>query len=101
MKTAKQIAKELREKGLKVRSNAVARLIIYLRCAVAPETLCLRPVTKTGRGRHSRYEDRRGETLNILSFLGVNYEIGNDAPKGGLTGTTVKVKTAELLAAIA
>jgi hypothetical protein len=97
MKTAKQIAKELREKGLKVQAPSVERITYWINSG---PSLNLYPVTREGRGSHSRYNDRRGEMMQILEALDIPYELSNKAPKGRLLGTVITIQTADLIKAI-
>lgn len=53
-----------------------------------------RPVFSQGKTwKFSSLTDKTKELTDLLDKLGVAYEIGNDAPKGGKTGVFVKIKT--------
>jgi hypothetical protein len=53
----------------------------------------IRPVVTSGSGRHISNQDYTGRTVAILKLLGLKFETGNDAPRGGLTGNFIKVLT--------
>lgn len=54
----------------------------------------LRPVFNSrGSWSTSKFFDLTGELKMVLDRLGIEYETGNDAPKGGKTGYFVKITT--------
>jgi hypothetical protein len=53
----------------------------------------IRPVHTTGSGRFTNNLDYTRDCCNILSFLKIKFEIGNDSPRGGLTGNFIKIIT--------
>jgi hypothetical protein len=54
----------------------------------------LRPVYSQGSSwKHSVLIDKSKELTDLLTVLGVEFETGNDAPRGGKTGYFVKIKT--------
>lgn len=53
----------------------------------------IRPVYTSGSGRFASNQDHTYAISNLLDLIGVKYESGNDAPRGGLTGTFIKVIT--------
>jgi hypothetical protein len=54
----------------------------------------LRPVYSQGSSwKHSSLVDKNTELTTLLSTLGIKFETGNDAPKGGKTGAYVKIIT--------
>ena len=53
-----------------------------------------RPVYSQGSSwNHSSLFDRRVEFTSILNRMGIEYEQGNDAPRGGKTGAFVNITT--------
>jgi len=54
----------------------------------------LRPVFSTGSTwRHSALTDKSFELESLLKSLGIDFESGNDAPRGGKTGYYVRILT--------
>ena len=53
----------------------------------------LRTCWTSGKGRFTSNQDYTYATEQLLKKLGVKFESGNDAPKGGLTGNFIKIKT--------
>lgn len=56
---------------------------------------CVRTCHTSGRGRFCKNMDYTDDTLEVLRYAGmvrgVDFEFGNDAPKGGLTGNYLKL----------
>ena len=52
----------------------------------------IRPCWTSGRGRYRTNLDYTTQTITLLELLHVRYEVGNDAPRGGLTGNFIKIK---------
>lgn len=52
----------------------------------------IRPCWTSGRGRYCTNLDYTTQTVALLEILHVRYEVGNDAPRGGLTGNFIKIK---------
>ena len=52
-----------------------------------------RPCYAAGRGRYIHNVDHTSEVCALLDRLGVKYEKGNDAPRGGLTGNYIRIIT--------
>jgi hypothetical protein len=52
----------------------------------------IRPCHTSGTGRYTRNMDYTDDVIRLLKSLHVMFEIGNDAPRGGLTGNYIKVK---------
>lgn len=51
-----------------------------------------RPVGITGSKRYAKYTvDHTDDIVNACELLGLGYETGNDAPKGGKLGKFIKV----------
>lgn len=53
----------------------------------------IRPCHTSGSGRFTTNLDYTSDVMQILSLLGVKYEIGNDSPRGGKTGNFIKITT--------
>jgi len=53
----------------------------------------IRPVHTSGSGRFTSNLDYTNDCKAILDFLKVKYEVGNDSPRGGLTGNFIKILT--------
>jgi len=53
----------------------------------------IRTVHTSGSGRFTSNLDYTRDCCNILTFLKVKFEPGNDSPRGGLTGNFIKIIT--------
>lgn len=53
----------------------------------------IRPVYVSGAKRFASNQDHTLAISKLLDLLGVKYESGNDAPRGGLTGNYIKILT--------
>ena len=53
----------------------------------------IRPCSTSGRGRFTSNMDYTSEVKRLLILLGINFESGNDSPRGGLTGNFFKIST--------
>jgi hypothetical protein len=53
----------------------------------------IRPCYTSGRGRFTRNADYTPGVGEILTLIGVKFEVGNDAPKGSPTGNYYKILT--------
>ncbi len=53
----------------------------------------IRPVYVSGAKRFASNQDHTLAITRLLDLLGVKYESGNDAPRGGLTGNYIKILT--------
>lgn len=81
-------------------ASVSARIVRYL-CGVRTSATVgyvddkglIRPCFSTGRGRFIHNVDHTLEVCFLLERLGLKYEKGNDAPRGGLTGNYIKVIT--------
>ena len=51
----------------------------------------IRPCHTSGTGRYTRNMDYTDDIIRLLKSLHVMFEIGNDAPRGGLTGNFFKI----------
>lgn len=61
-----------------------------------PENPKIRTCWKTGTGRFCHNLDYTSDFTTLLARLGVIYEIGNDAPRGGKNGNYVQIKMIKL-----
>lgn len=81
-------------------TSVAARIVRYL-CGERSYTTMgyiddarlIRPCFTAGRGRFVHNSDHTFEVCALLDRLGVKYEKGNDAPRGGLTGNYIRVLT--------
>jgi hypothetical protein len=53
----------------------------------------VRPVHTSGSGKYTTNLDYTNDCKNIFTFLKLKFEIGNDSPRGGLTGNYIKILT--------
>lgn len=53
--------------------------------------MIIRPVRVSGTCKYKHYDDRRTAFITMLTYMGMTYEIGNDAPKQGKLGWYIKV----------
>lgn len=53
----------------------------------------VRPVHTSGSGRFTTNLDYTNDCKNIFTFLKLKFEVGNDSPRGGLTGNYIKILT--------
>lgn len=53
----------------------------------------IRPCYTSGSGRFTSNQDHSLIVSSLLNLLGIKYETGNDAPKGGATGKYIKILT--------
>lgn len=61
-----------------------------------PENPKIRTCWKIGTGRFCHNLDYTSDLATLLARLGVRYEIGNDAPRGGKNGNYVQIKMIKL-----
>ena len=66
---------------------------IYTTMGYVDDAKLIRPCNAAGRGRFIHNADHTLEFCALLDRLGVKYEKGNDAPRGGLTGNYIRVIT--------
>lgn len=53
----------------------------------------IRPCYTSGSGRFTSNLDYTKDVIELLDLLKVKYEVGNDSPRGGLTGNFIKIIT--------
>lgn len=53
----------------------------------------IRPCYTLGSGRFISNHDHTAATCALLDRIGVKYTLTNDAPRGGLTGNKITIKT--------
>lgn len=51
----------------------------------------IRPCHTSGTGRFTSNLDYTKDVIDLLDLLKVKYEVGNDSPRGGLTGNFIKI----------
>lgn len=76
---------------LAINKNTAAYRLLYEWLQV-PENARIRTCWTTGKGRFCHNLDYTSDLITLLARLGVRYEVGNDAPRGGKTGTYVNIK---------
>ena len=76
---------------LAINKNTAAYRLLYEWLQV-PENARIRTCCTTGKGRFCHNLDYTSDLITLLARLGVRYEVGNDAPRGGKTGTYVNIK---------
>lgn len=85
---AKRIEKLVNAKELNKNS------LVYAWISSLKSNEVLRPVFSQGSTwKHSSLVDKTTELITVLEKLGIDFELGNDAPKGGKTGAFVKIIT--------
>lgn len=52
----------------------------------------IHPNYQTGSGRRRYYAVYFKEVKDALDFMGIQYTVGNDSPRGGVLGEWIKVK---------
>ena len=53
----------------------------------------VRPDYTTGSGRFTKNMQHGPTVMALLQAIGVKFETGNDAPRGGMTGNYIKIKS--------
>lgn len=56
------------------------------------------PKQWTGKGRHINLINKWGYCTNLIKGLGYTYQVGNDAPRGGVEGDYIKISKTALTA---
>ena len=87
-KTIKTRIDKLVEKNIAKKGTCAYRLINEV-CDLERDTI--RPVWGSGSGRHAHYVYHTQEVCALLDQMRVNYEVCNDAPRGGAFGTFIKI----------
>ena len=77
----------------RVKKNTSAYRLVVSSCETG--RALIRPCWTSGSGRFCSNMDYTDEVCRLLDLLRVQYERGNDAPRGGLTGNYVKIKHLE------
>ncbi len=57
----------------------------------------IRPVECTGHGRYIKNVDHSSTITMYLNILGIKFETGNDAPRGGATGNWIQINKRQLI----
>jgi len=90
MKTTKSTALAKRIEKLNLSKNS----LVYGWVSNLKSGEVLRPVFSQGSSwKHSSLVDKSIELTSILTKLGIEFEAGNDAARGGKTGYFVKITT--------
>ena len=105
-KTAESVLEKLKKEG--IRTNSVAYNIIEHILDTnnngwsswmerddsnkIKRPVIIRPVIVQGSGRLRKLVDKREEIKRALKIANIEFEEGNDAPRGGQTGAYIKVK---------
>lgn len=84
----KRLAKLASEKRVN-KTSAAYKLIV---AACNKGDAMMRPCWTSGSGRFCKNMDYTADTCLLLDILRVQYERGNDAPRGGLTGNFIRIK---------
>jgi hypothetical protein len=84
------VRKAAKESYMNIKSNS-PELVLAL-YAVSNLEEKIRPFKWIGIGRHARAWDQRAATARLLKQANINFEIGNDAPRGGKSGEYIIVK---------
>lgn len=79
------------EKHLYTKSGALAKKYEEVVELLNNPSRTLRPVSWYGRGRHISLHDNTANIEQGLSLLGIDFETGNDAPKGGKNGYFIRL----------
>lgn len=84
-----------REKRVNKTSSAYKLIIEWLNDCDNDKVI--RPCWTSGRGRFCKNLDYTVNVKFLLNSLGISYVCGNDAPRGGLYGTFIKITTKIIL----
>lgn len=76
----------------KLNPNKTSKAYEYVMSAINGSKI-IRPCYTNGSGRFITLQDHTLSCKVILNQLGLIYEVGNDAPRGGKTGTFITIKT--------
>ena len=100
MKTTSKAAAAKRLAKLKVSKSSIAYKVVaeLLGLPNAEKTYKvygshIRPVHTSGSGRFTSNMDYTTDIKNLLASIGVETELHNDSPRGGLTGNILTLKT--------
>lgn len=77
----------------KVSKNSQSYKLIVKCCNTG--NAIIRPCWTSGSGRYTSNLDYTDDTRRLLDMIRVKYTIGNDAPRGGLTGNWIKIQNLE------
>ena len=94
MKTTKRTSLEKRINKLVAEKRLSKNSLVYSWVSNLQTNEVLRPVFVQGKTfKHSSLIDKQLELSLVLRTLGIEYVVGNDAPRGGKTGAFVKITT--------
>jgi hypothetical protein len=77
----------------KVNRNTVAARLLLGWLEHCDNAIKLRPCYYQGSGRYAKTVDHSAALVQLCDLLGLRYEIGNDAPRGGKGGAWVRIAT--------
>lgn len=84
----KRLEKNAAEK--KINKNTSAYRLIVKACELGEPTI--RTCWTSGIGRFVKNMDYTDDVCKMLALINVQFDRGNDAPRGGLTGNFVRIK---------
>lgn len=90
MKTASQTTLKKNLSKVTISKNTVAYKMLLE--AISGKKL-LRPCYVQGSGKHIKNQDHSLSLEKALREVGIEFTTGNDAPRGGLPGKFIEVKT--------
>ena len=77
----------------KIKSNSKIFDMLFSLVDASSKKIIIRPVSETGSGKWTSVDDKTIELTKLLDKLCIEYTKGNDAPKGGVLGTYIKITT--------
>lgn len=79
------------EKNLTTKSGAIAVKFLGVVDLIINPAKTIRPIQWTGTLRHMRLKDSSDNIILGLRLVGVDFETGNDAPRGGKEGFFIRL----------
>lgn len=79
------------EKNLTTKSGAIAVKFLGVVYLINNPTMTIKPVQWTGTRNHMRLKDNSANIMLGLSLLGIDFETGNNAPRGGKEGFFIRL----------
>lgn len=75
-----------------IESKIIETYLYYYKNRLYRNAIKIRPVLISGSGRFSKYSvDHTKKYTDYLESKGINYQIGNDAPRGGKKGKYIEI----------
>lgn len=97
MKTTKKTAVTKRLLALKDYSgkpiSKTSKAYEYVMTIINDGVKMLHPNYTSGSGRYISIQEHASATKDLLKKLGIEFETGNDAPRGGKCGEYIKITT--------